>query len=67
MVSNQIIGPIINGSQKLFIYLSLLFRTMFVLGYNPSDLLHLTITVYLFLRTLGVHYQKVIIIRAPLL
>ena len=34
---------IINGSKKLFLYLSLLFRTMIVHGYNPSDLLLSTI------------------------
>ena len=32
---------IINGSKKIFLYLS--FRTMLVHGYNPSDLLLLTI------------------------
>ena len=34
---------IINGSKKLVLYLSLLFRTMIVHGYNPSDLLLSTI------------------------
>ena len=34
---------IINGSKKLFLYLSLLFRTMLVRGYNLSDLLLSTI------------------------
>ena len=34
---------IINSSKKLFLYLSLLFRTKLVHGYNPSDLLLLTI------------------------
>ena len=34
---------IINRSKNFFLYLSLLFRTMLVHGYNPSDLLLLTI------------------------
>ena len=34
---------IIDGSKKLFLYLSLFFRTMIVHGYNPSDLLISTI------------------------